>query len=75
MNVPDFFFVWLTEKQLGLIMTAAAFAIPMADKLPTHNAHKTCAGDLAHPGSAIVSRGLATSSISHRICSAMWYQW
>jgi hypothetical protein len=52
MNAPDFFFVWLTEKQLGLIMTAAALAIPMADKLPTHNARKTCAGDLAHPGSA-----------------------
>jgi len=52
MNAPDFFFfVWLTEKQLGLIMTAA-LAIPMADELPTHTARKTCAGDLAHPGSA-----------------------
>jgi hypothetical protein len=40
MNVSDFFL--LTEKQLGLIMTAV-LAIPMADELPTHNARKTCA--------------------------------
>jgi hypothetical protein len=32
----------LTEKQLGLIMTAV-LAIPMADELPMHNARKTCA--------------------------------
>jgi len=40
MNVSDFFL--LTEKQLGLIMTAV-LSIPMADELPTHNARKTCA--------------------------------
>jgi hypothetical protein len=32
----------LTEKQLGLNLTAA-LAIPLADGLPTHNSRKTCA--------------------------------